>query len=44
MANPVIAEALRGGQVESRHEGAIAVVDAAGALVWSVGDIDRPVF
>ena len=44
MANPVIAEALRGGQVESRHEGAIAVVDADGALVWSAGDIDRPVF
>lgn len=44
MANPVIAEVLRGGQVESRHEGAIAVVDADGAVVWSVGDIDRPVF
>lgn len=44
MANPVIAEVLRGGVVESRHEGAIAVVDADGALVWSVGDIDRPVF
>jgi len=44
MANPVIAEVLRGGQVESRHEGAIAVVDADGALAWSVGDIHRPVF
>ena len=44
MANPVIAEVLRGGQVESRHEGAIAVVDADRAVVWSVGDIDRPVF
>ncbi|MBP0575552.1 asparaginase, partial [Mycobacterium tuberculosis] len=27
-----------------RHAGAFAVVDAAGALLASAGDIDRPVF
>ena len=31
-------EATRGGRVESVHLGAIAVVDAHGALAWSAGD------
>lgn len=44
MTNPVLVEAQRGGVVESAHRGAIAVVDADGALVASLGDIDRPVF
>lgn len=44
MTNPVLVEAQRGGMVESAHRGAIAVVDADGALVASLGDIDRPVF
>jgi len=44
MANPILAEATRGGQVESRHEGAFAVVDADGRLVLSEGDITRPIF
>ncbi len=44
MANPVLAEATRGGQVESRHEGAFVVTDGDGATVLSAGDIDRPVF
>ncbi|MGB6119819.1 MAG: asparaginase [Mesorhizobium sp.] len=44
MANPVVAEVLRGGQVESRHEGAIAVVDGGGALAFALGDIERPIF
>lgn len=43
-ANPILAEALRGGIVESFHRGAYAVVDAAGALHSSLGDIERPVF
>ena len=43
-ANPVLVEAWRGDAVESQHRGAIAVVDADGALVASLGDIDRPVF
>jgi L-asparaginase II len=44
MPNPVIAEVTRGGLVESRHTGAYAVVDAAGKLVASAGDIDRAIF
>ncbi|KAA2211392.1 asparaginase [Teichococcus oryzae] len=44
MADPVLVEVMRGGQVESRHGGAFAVVDAAGGVVLSAGDIDRPIF
>jgi L-asparaginase II len=44
MANPVLVEALRGGTVESRHRGAVAVVDGDGAAVLAVGDVARPVF
>ena len=44
MPNPVIAEVTRGGIVESRHTGAYAVVDAAGKLVASAGDIAQAVF
>jgi L-asparaginase II len=43
-ANPILVEILRGDYVESRHRGAAAVVDAAGKIVMSWGDIDRPVF
>ena len=42
--NPVLVEAWRGDTVESFHRGALAVVDADGALVASLGDIDRPIF
>ncbi len=42
--NPVLVEAWRGNAVESFHRGSVAVVDADGALVASLGDIDRPVF
>ena len=41
--NPVLVEVLRGAVVESRHRGAIAVVDADGDLLV-FGDVDRPVF
>lgn len=44
MSDPVLVEVTRGEWVESRHRGAIAVADAAGRLVWSAGDVDRPVF
>ena len=44
MTNPVLVEATRGNGVESRHRGAIAVVDGQGAILASWGDIDRPVF
>jgi L-asparaginase II len=42
--NPVLVDVLRGPHVESRHAGAVAVVDAGGAVVAQLGDIDRPVF
>jgi L-asparaginase II len=42
--NPELVAVTRGGLVESRHAGAFAIVDAAGALVDSAGNIDRPIF
>lgn len=44
MSNPVLVEVLRGGLVESSHRGAVAIVDADGAMVLAVGDIAKPVF
>src|SRR5690606_10727035 len=44
MTNPVLVEVLRGDTVESRHRGAVAVVDGDGAAVLAVGDVARPVF
>ena len=43
-AHPILAEALRGGVVESFHRGALAIVDADGAVHTALGDIDRPIF
>lgn len=42
--NPVLVEVLRGTAVESRHAGALAIVDASGAVHTALGDVDRPVF
>ena len=42
--NPILVEVTRGGHVESQHVGALAVVDADGAVLAQVGDITRPVF
>lgn len=42
--NPVLVEVLRGDHVESFHRGALAIVDADGAVVATLGDFDRPVF
>jgi L-asparaginase II len=44
MNDPVLVEVLRGGTVESRHRGAVAVVDADGKAVFACGDIERPVY
>ncbi|CAH1656515.1 Asparaginase [Hyphomicrobiales bacterium] len=44
MDNPVLVEVSRGAVVESRHRGAVAVVDAGGGLVLAIGDVERPVF
>ncbi len=43
-ANPLLVEVTRGDMVESRHRGALAVVDAAGRVVEAHGDIERPVY
>lgn len=44
MTNPVLVEVTRGPQVESRHRGAVAVVDASGHRIASLGDVTTPVF
>lgn len=44
MDNPFLVEVTRGQLVESRHRGSVSVVDAEGATVLSIGDVDRRVF
>jgi L-asparaginase II len=44
MSNPVLVEVLRGTLVESRHRGAVAVVDADGTTALAVGDVATPIF
>jgi L-asparaginase II len=44
MPNPVLVELTRGGLVECRHAGAIAIVRPNGEVVASAGDIDTPIF
>jgi len=44
MGNPVVAEIRRGPLIESRHRGSIAVVDADGRIVHSVGDVGALVY
>lgn len=44
MDNPVLVEITRGNLVESRHRGAVSVVDADGATVTALGDVERRVF
>ena len=44
MSNPILVEILRGGIVESRHRGALSVVDGGGIEVLSLGDVNLPVF
>src|SRR5499426_3356530 len=44
MTDPVLVEVMRAAVVESRHCGAVAVVDADGGAVLTLGDVDRPVF
>jgi L-asparaginase II len=43
MSNPVIAEVIRGGAVESRHTGAYVAVDGAGRVAASAGNIEQAV-
>lgn len=44
MSNACLVNVTRGSLIESRHSGAIAVADADGRMVWSIGDVERPVF
>ncbi|MGA9794605.1 MAG: asparaginase [Rhizomicrobium sp.] len=44
MANPILVEITRGPLVESVHRGAVAVANADGEIVFSLGDIDAPTF
>src|ERR1043166_5535413 len=44
MGNPELVEVTRGALVESRHHGAVAVVDADGATVLALGDVTQPVY
>jgi len=44
MSNPILVEVTRGSLVESRHRGSVAVVDADGATVLSLGDVETPIF
>lgn len=40
----VLVEVMRGAMVESRHRGALAIVDSAGRIVRSIGDIECPIY
>lgn len=44
MDNPFLVEVTRGRLVESRHRGSVAVVDAEGSTVLTLGDMERRVF
>jgi L-asparaginase II len=43
-ANPVLAEVVRSGFVESRHRGAVAALGADGTFVFTAGSANTPVF
>jgi L-asparaginase II len=44
MSNPVLAHVVRSGFVEGTHHGSVVVLDAAGAVVASTGDVTSPIF
>ena len=44
MSNPVLVDVTRGALVESRHRGAIVVVDATRSRRAAIGDVEAPVF
>ena len=44
VANPILVEVTRGDMVESRHRGAVAVIDGSGGTVLAIGDIEAPVY
>lgn len=44
MTSGLLAEVLRGGRVESSHVGRAVVVDSDGDVLWSLGNVETPVF
>jgi L-asparaginase II len=44
LANPILVEVTRGELVESVHRGAVAIADASGALRFSLGDVESPIY
>jgi L-asparaginase II len=44
MDDPILVEVTRGSLVESRHRGAVSVVDAEGTAVLALGDVECRVF
>jgi L-asparaginase II len=44
MENPVLVELMRGALIESRHRGAVCVVDARGGAVLNIGNTQRPIY
>jgi L-asparaginase II len=42
--DPVLVDVTRGGLIESRHRGAVAVVDDTGGVAFQVGDIGHAIF
>ncbi len=44
MTNPVLVEIRRGDTVESRHRGALAVVNSAGETLVALGDVEQPIY
>ncbi len=43
-ADPVLAEVVRSGVVESRHRGSLVVLAADGSIALAAGAADRPMF
>jgi L-asparaginase II len=44
VVNPVLVEVTRGARVESVHRGAVAISDARGSIVFTLGDTALPVY
>src|SRR5262249_50121988 len=44
MTNPVLVEVVRGSRVQSEPRGRVAVIDAAGRPVLTLGEVARPVY
>ena len=44
MTNPMVVEVTRGGRVESMHRSSAIVLDSNGKTLFSIGNIDAPVF